>query len=112
MEGLAEPPLPGQDSLVLRPLSGGVRARLPAERRALQPAQPLFIDGSRSEDLSGRPGRLRYTWSCRLADSGAGCFVPAATGQGSLQRLEQRLGDGAFSGPTLRVPAGLLAPEQ
>ncbi|XP_043218409.1 uncharacterized protein LOC122379895 [Amphibalanus amphitrite] len=99
------------ESLRLRPATSGVRARLPAERRAVQPEQPIYLDGSRSEDLAGRPGKLSYSWSCRLAESGAGCFV-GDPWEPPLQRLEQRLGDSALSGPTLRVPAGLLAPEQ
>ena len=94
---------------MLRPVSRGVRARLPADSRSVQPLQPVYIDGSRSEDLDGRPGGLHYSWSCQLADSDAGCFV---NNVGQLQRLEQRLGKFRVNAATLKVPAGLLAPEQ
>ncbi|XP_037077059.1 uncharacterized protein LOC119098239 [Pollicipes pollicipes] len=95
----------GTGSLRLRPVGGGVRARLPAERRSVSAGQPVFLDGSRSADLDRRPGSLAFTWSCQLADGGGGCFVGKP---GALRRLEQHLGQEAVSQPTLRVPADLL----
>lgn len=83
-------------------------ARLPAERRTVSDGQPVYLDGSQSEDRDRRPGQLGYTWSCQQAETGAGCFVGPAT---ALKRLETKLGQDNLYGPTLRIPAGLLPAE-